>query len=136
MVDRLANEGVRLVINDLDESPAELAAAAARNAGTEAIATAWEHHSERFREDFVAAALDTFGAIDIVVNNAGYSTYAPAEDTTDADFDAVLDVLLAAPFQVLRAAGKVFSSDSDVQKRPRKVVNVSSIGGLSGAPGQ
>ena len=40
VVDRLANEGVRLVINDLDESPAELAAAAARNAGTEAIAMA------------------------------------------------------------------------------------------------
>ncbi|MGW4340371.1 SDR family NAD(P)-dependent oxidoreductase [Rhodococcus koreensis] len=137
VVELLASQGADLVLNDLDEEPAREAAAAARAHGVRAVVKAGSISARTFGDEFVEMALDEFGAIDIIVNNAGYATYAPAEDTTDEDFDAVVDVLVAAPFRILRAAGRYFRDQAAVGgSDPRKVVNVASIGGLMGAPTQ
>jgi 3-oxoacyl-[acyl-carrier protein] reductase len=140
IVDRLARAGANVVVNDLDEQPALEAVAMARAVGVDAIAKVGNISRRDFGNEFVHAAISEFGAIDIVVNNAGYATYAPAEDTTDEDFDEVLDVLVSAPFRILRAAGRFFRDQALLASpdRPpaRKVVNVASIGGLSGAAGQ
>ncbi|WP_072802898.1 SDR family NAD(P)-dependent oxidoreductase [Rhodococcoides yunnanense] len=137
VVEMLAADGARIVLNDIDEGPAQEAADAARALGAEVVTVVGSVSDRDFGHRFVQAGLDAFGAIDIVVNNAGYATYAPAEETTDEDFDVVLDVLVAAPFRILRAAGKYFR-DAAANGNPvtRKVVNVASIGGLMGAPSQ
>jgi len=140
IVERLARGGANIVVNDLDEEPAQAAIEVARAAGVNAVSLVGNICRRDFGDEFVGLALSEFGRVDIVVNNAGYATYAPAEDTTDDDFDAVLDVLVSAPFRILRSAGRYFRDQANeaAPERPplRKVVNVASIGGLMGAAGQ
>jgi 3-oxoacyl-[acyl-carrier protein] reductase len=140
VVERLAREGADIVVNDLDSEPAQDSVEAAIALGAQAVCLPGNISQRSFGDDFVKLALDTFGSVDIVVNNAGYATYGPAEDTLDDDFDAVLDVLVSAPFRILRAAGRYFREEArktgPERTPPRKVVNVASIGGLMGAPHQ
>lgn len=140
IVERLADEGADIVVNDLDEGPAKEAVEVARAAGVRAVCLAGNISRRSFGDEFVELALAEFGRVDIVVNNAGYATYGPAEDTLDEDFDAVLDVLVSAPFRILRAAGRYFRDEAlkagSGGQPSRKVVNVASIGGLMGAPHQ
>src|SRR3712207_3150937 len=94
-----------------------------------------------FGERFVAKAIESFGGLDIIVNNAGYSWDSVIQKTTDEQFDAMLDIHARAPFRILRAASGPIR---DLAKREaeagavrhRKVVNISSIGGLFGNAGQ
>jgi NAD(P)-dependent dehydrogenase (short-subunit alcohol dehydrogenase family) len=78
----------------------------------------------------VQAALDAFGRLDVVVNNAGYGNLAPIEDTTDEDFRAQIDTNLHGVVNVTRAALPVLR-----KQRSGHILQVSSIGGRSGAPG-
>jgi 3-oxoacyl-[acyl-carrier protein] reductase len=95
-----------------------------------------------FAERFTQAALDSFGGLDIIVNNAGYTWDSVIQKMTDEQWDAILDVHLKAPFRVLRAAqpiisGLVKSARASGSPVPcRKVVNISSIAGLGGNAGQ
>lgn len=140
VVERLAAEGADIVVNDIDDAPATEAVAAAERHGVRAAAFPGNISDRTFGDRFVEFALDELGSVDIVVNNAGYATYALAEDTTDDDFETVLDVLVTAPFRILRAAGRFYRAEAEkaAPNRPpiRKVVNVSSIGGLMGSPSQ
>lgn len=140
VAERLGRAGASVVINDVDETPAREAVAAVREAGGQAVAKVGNISRATFADELVGTALSEFGSLDIVVNNAGYSSYAPTEDTTNEDFDEVLDVLVSAPFRILRAAGRYFRDEAEKaapDRAPaRKVVNISSIGGIGGAPGQ
>jgi 3-oxoacyl-[acyl-carrier protein] reductase len=137
-VQRLTAEGASVVINDLDAGPAEEVAAGVRDVGGRALVVAGSISRRDFGDRLIAATLEEYGTLDIVVNNAGYATYADAIEMTDEEWDPVLDVLVSAPFRILRAAGRVFrdqASAADGQPPARKVVNVSSIGGLMGSAG-
>jgi 3-oxoacyl-[acyl-carrier protein] reductase len=90
---------------------------------------------------FVQAALDSFGRIDIIVNNAGYTWDNVIQKTSDEQWYAMLDVHLTAPFRVLRAASDYIRSAAKAEAAAgtpvvRKVVNVSSISGVLGNAGQ
>ena len=63
-----------------------------------------------FAEQFVQTAVDTFGGLDIIVNNAGYTWDSVIQKMTDEQWDAILDVHLKAPFRILRAAQPVISA--------------------------
>ena len=63
-----------------------------------------------FGERFVQLAVDTFGGLDIIVNNAGYTWDSVIQKMTDEQWDAILDVHLKAPFRILRAAQPVISA--------------------------
>ncbi|MBL8385653.1 MAG: SDR family oxidoreductase [Burkholderiales bacterium] len=138
---KLAAEGARVVVNDLDAAPAADVVAAIRAGGGEAIAVPGSVTEDGFAERFVAAAVDTWGGLDIIVNNAGFTWDSVIQKMTDEQFDAVLDVHLKAPFRILRAAAGVIR---EAAKRDaaagrevfRKVVNVSSISGTQGNAGQ
>jgi 3-oxoacyl-[acyl-carrier protein] reductase len=89
----------------------------------------------------VAATLSAFGSIDILVNNAGYTWDRVLQKTTDEQFQAMLDIHLVAPFRVLRAASDYLRtaarSEAAAGRRVmRKVVNITSIAGTDGNPGQ
>ncbi|WP_194945686.1 SDR family NAD(P)-dependent oxidoreductase, partial [Limnohabitans sp. DM1] len=70
---KLASEGARVVINDLDQAPAEQTVGDIVASGGQAVACIGSVTDTDFGERFVKTALDAFGGIDIIVNNAGYT---------------------------------------------------------------
>lgn len=141
LVRKLASEGARVVVNDLDPDPAELAVAEAQTAGGEAVACPGSVTDPAFPDRFIRTALDAFGGIDIIVNNAGYTWDNVIQKMTDEQWDAILDVHLKAPFRILRAASDFIRAAAkreaaDGREVYRKVVNISSVSGTSGNAGQ
>jgi 3-oxoacyl-[acyl-carrier protein] reductase len=139
---KLAIDGAAVVVNDLDEQPAKETAAAIENAGGKAVACLGSVTEAGFAERFTQAAVDSFGGLDIIVNNAGYTWDSVIQKMTDEQWDAILDVHLKAPFRILRAAQPIISgfikrAAASGEPAPcRKVVNISSIAGLGGNAGQ
>ena len=139
---KLASEGAAVVVNDYDDEPAATTVADVVAAGGRAVACPGSVTDEGFAERFVQTAVDTFGGLDIIVNNAGYTWDTVIQKMTDSQWDAMIDVHLKAPFRILRAAQPVISAAVKAARaagRPvpcRKVVNISSISGLGGNAGQ
>ncbi|WP_225730277.1 MULTISPECIES: SDR family NAD(P)-dependent oxidoreductase [unclassified Nocardia] len=139
---KLAGAGAQVVVNDLDADPAKETVAAIEAAGGRALSCVGSVTAEGFAERFVQTAVDGFGGLDIIVNNAGYTWDSVIQKMTDEQWDAILDVHLKAPFRILRAAQPVISArvkQARAAGEPvpcRKVVNVSSIAGTGGNAGQ
>jgi 3-oxoacyl-[acyl-carrier protein] reductase len=139
---KLAGEGARIVVNDLDADPAQDTIAAIAAAGGQAVPCVGSVTDADFGERFVQTAVDAFGGLDIIVNNAGYTWDTVIQKMSDEQWDAILDVHLKAPFRILRAAQPVISglAKKEVAEhgvaRARKVVNISSLAGLGGNAGQ
>lgn len=138
---KLAGEGARLVINDLDREPAEAVVAEITALGGEAVACWGSVSAPDFAERFIKCAVDRFQAIDIIVNNAGFTWDNVIQKMTDEQWYAILDCHLTAPFRILRAAQPVFRAQAKADAEAgrdvyRKVVNISSIAGLGGNAGQ
>ena len=138
---KLASEGAKLVINDLDQEPADDVTTEIRNSGGEAIAVVGSVTEDGFAERYVDAGIQAFGGVDIIVNNAGYTWDAMIHKMSDEQFDAMIDVHLKAPFQILRAASEFIRSAAAEEAAEgrevfRKVVNISSVAGTGGNVGQ
>lgn len=138
---KLAAEGARIVVNDLEAEPADSVVAEIAAAGGEAVAVVGSVTDPGFADRFIAAGLDAFGGIDIIINNAGYVWDAMIHKMSDEQFDAILDVHLKAPFRLLRAAAepiRVMAKAEAAEGREvfRKVVNISSVSGTNGNIGQ
>ncbi|MBI1386102.1 MAG: SDR family oxidoreductase [Rhizobiales bacterium] len=138
---KLAREGARVVVNDLDPEPAQDAVARLEANGGQAAACVGNVTESGFAQRFVDQAIERFGRIDVIVNNAGYTWDSVIQKMTDEQFQAMLDVHLVAPFRILRAAAPYIRSATREEAEQglcvhRKVVNVSSITGIVGLPGQ
>ncbi|MES2226618.1 MAG: SDR family oxidoreductase [Pseudomonadota bacterium] len=138
---KLASEGAKVVVNDLDAAPAEQTVADIKAAGGQALACAGSVTADGFAEKFVKSALDGFGGLDIIINNAGYTWDNVIQKMTDEQWHSILDVHLTAPFKILRAAADHFRHTSKLEADAgkevfRKVVNISSIAGTGGNAGQ
>ncbi|MFG5776477.1 SDR family NAD(P)-dependent oxidoreductase [Comamonas sp. J-3] len=138
---KLASEGARIVVNDLDQEPAMETVGALRQMGTEAVACLGSVTDADFGDRFVKTALDNFGAVDIIVNNAGYTWDNVIQRMTDEQWYAMIDVHMTAPFRILRAASDYLRNAAKQEAEAgvevfRKVVNVSSTSGVMGNPGQ
>ncbi|MGV9415692.1 SDR family NAD(P)-dependent oxidoreductase [Nocardia sp. NPDC003693] len=139
---KLASDGAAVVVNDLDADPAGETVAAIEAAGGRAVACVGSVTDADFGERFVGTAVEQFGGLDIIVNNAGYTWDSVIQKMTDEQWDAILDVHLKAPFRILRAAQPVIAGlvkQARAAGEPvhaRKVVNISSIAGLGGNAGQ
>jgi 3-oxoacyl-[acyl-carrier protein] reductase len=135
---KLASEGARIVINDLDQAPAEETVADIVARGGQAVACIGSVTEADFGDRFVKTALDTFGGIDIIVNNAGYTWDNVVQKMTDEQWEAILAVHLTAPFRILRAAANFIREASKKEEQAgtpvfRKVVNISSTkAGING----
>jgi 3-oxoacyl-[acyl-carrier protein] reductase len=142
IAETLGAEGANVVLNDLDAEPAQAAVAALEARGVAARAVPGDVTAADFPARAVGAALESFGGLDIVVNNAGYIWNTAVRNTTDAQWAAMLDVHAGAPFRLLREAGEHFRERAKAEiaeagrARCRKVVNVSSVSGLYGAATQ
>ena len=138
---KLASEGAKVVVNDLDPAPAEQTVADIKAAGGQALACPGSVTADGFAEQFVKTATEGFGGLDIIINNAGYTWDNVIQKMTDEQWNAIIDVHLTAPFKILRAAADYIrfaaKKEADAgQEVFRKVVNISSIAGLGGNAGQ
>ena len=138
---KLAREGARVVINDLDAEPAAETLAELKAMGAEAGACVGSVTEAGFGERFVTTAIEKFHGLDIIVNNAGYTWDNVIQKMEDSQWQAILDVHLGAPFRILRAAAEFIRSAAKREAEAgqevfRKVVNISSVAGISGNAGQ
>lgn len=131
---KLAAEGAKVVVNDLDDAPAKETVEDIIRAGGQAVACVGSVTAPDFAQRFVDTAVENFGGIDIIVNNAGYIMDNVIQRMTDEQWDNVLAMHLTAPFKILRAAAPYIKSNPTDYHR--KVVNVSSVSGVYGNPGQ
>jgi len=134
----LAEHGARVLINDLDGDVAE---EASNEIAGETVTFAGDLTKEGVTDKLVQTAVDAFGQLDIVVNNAGYTWDAPVHKMSDEQFQAMLDIHNVVPFRVLRAAAPHLREPAKKEREEgrevfRKVVNVSSVSGTMGNAGQ
>jgi 3-oxoacyl-[acyl-carrier protein] reductase len=134
----LSEQGAKVIINDLDKDLAEQAAS--EIAGETAV-YGGDLTKPDAPEALIKTALDAWGRIDIIVNNAGYTIDAPIHKMSDEAFQRMLDIHTIVPFRVLRAAAPHLREPAKAEREEgrevfRKVVNVSSISGTMGNAGQ
>lgn len=138
---KLAAAGAAVVVNDLDAEAAMASAAAIGASGGRAVGMPGDVTDPAFPQRLVDTAMENFGGIDIIVNNAGYTWDSVIQKTTDAQFQAMLDIHLMAPFRILRAASDYIRAHAKIEAAEnrrvmRKVVNITSIAGTDGNAGQ
>jgi 3-oxoacyl-[acyl-carrier protein] reductase len=134
----LSEQGAKVLINDLDRDAAEQTAG---EIAGETVVYAGDLTKEGAADDLVRAAVDAWGKLDIVVNNAGYTIDAPVHKMSDDAFQRMLDIHTIVPFRVLRAAAPHLREPAKQEREQgvevfRKVVNVSSVSGTMGNAGQ
>ena len=138
---KLAGDGARVVANDLDPRPAKETVELIEAQGGAAVAVPGSVTAQGFTDDLVEAAVDSFGGLDIVINNAGYTWDSVIQKTTDEQWEAMLEIHLTAPFRLLRSAAPVLreaakKDATEGRSIVRKVVNISSVSGTGGNAGQ
>ena len=137
----LAKDGAHIVVNDLDADPGNQTVEDIIAMGAKAVACNGSVTDDDFPERFINTALDTFGGLDIIVNNAGYTWDNVIQKMDDDQWQAILDCHITAPFRILRAAQphikRLFLEEKEKGvTNYRKVVNISSTSGMNGNAGQ
>jgi 3-oxoacyl-[acyl-carrier protein] reductase len=138
---RLARDGAAVVVNDLDEAPAQETLGMIEAMGGRAVACNGDVTATDFGERIVNTAVARFGDCHILVNNAGYTWDSVIQKMTDEQWYAIIDVHLTAPFRILRAfvthlRPAVEAERAAGRRIVRKVVNISSTSGVNGNAGQ
>ncbi|MDT0201432.1 3-oxoacyl-ACP reductase [Nocardioides sp. AE5] len=133
----LAGAGARVVLNDLPGA-AEEAAEEIRALGGEARIAAGDVGERATADAMMATALDEFGGLDIVVNNAGITRDRMLFNLSDEEWDLVLKVHLRGHFLLTRNAASHWRSQSKASGEPvyGRIINTASEAFLSGSPGQ
>ncbi|MEA2151999.1 MAG: 3-oxoacyl-[acyl-carrier protein] reductase, partial [Solirubrobacteraceae bacterium] len=134
----LVSQGAQCLINDLDGDIAEQTSS---EISGETAVYAGDLTKPGAADELVQKAVDSFGKIDIIVNNAGYTLDAPIHKMSDEHFQAMLDIHTVVPFRVIRAAAPHLREPAKAERERgeevfRKIVNVSSISGTMGNAGQ
>ena len=140
---RLAADGASVVVNDIDDGPANETVALIEAAGGKAIACVANTVEMAQAERLVQAAVDAYGKIDIIVNNAGVTRDKMFHGLDDAQFDFVFDANLKTGFHTtlaampyLREVAKKEIAENGKVAYNRKIVFTSSVAALMGNPGQ
>jgi NAD(P)-dependent dehydrogenase (short-subunit alcohol dehydrogenase family) len=145
-----AAEGARVVVNDigvgLDGSPATGGSAAQAvveeitAAGGQAVANGANIADWDQAAGLIASAVETFGGLDVLVNNAGIVRDRMMANTSEEEFDAVVAVHLKGHFATMRHAASYWRGLSKEGKAPNeidaRIINTSSGAGLQGSVGQ
>jgi 3-oxoacyl-[acyl-carrier protein] reductase len=134
----LSEQGAKVLINDLDGDVAEQTAS---EIAGETTVYAGDLTKPGAPDELIKAAIDAWGKIDIIVNNAGYTMDAPIHKMSDDAFQRMLDIHTVVPFRVVRAAAPHLREPAKQEREEgrevfRKIVNVSSISGTMGNAGQ
>jgi NAD(P)-dependent dehydrogenase (short-subunit alcohol dehydrogenase family) len=141
-----AAEGAKVVVNDLgggpdgsgsDVTPAQQVVEAIRAAGGEAVANSDDVTSAAGADAMIRQAVEEFGALHVLVNNAGILRDRTIVNMTDGEWDDVIRVHLRGHFMPLRAAARYWREQSKAGNDLRpSLINTSSTSGLYNNPGQ
>ncbi|HEV7460641.1 MAG TPA: SDR family oxidoreductase [Solirubrobacteraceae bacterium] len=134
----LSEHGAKVLINDLDGDVAEQTAG---EIDGETVVYAGDLTDPGAPDELVNTAVDAWGKLDIIVNNAGYTRDNVIHKMTDEEFQAMLDIHTIVPFRVLRAAAPHMREPAKKERDEgvevfRKIVNITSISGTMGNAGQ
>ena len=139
---KFAEYGAKVIVTDIDPNPADAIAAQINDMGGTAFALAADVTNDGDIEELIGQTVNTFGGIDVLVNNAGYTWDGMMHKMSDEQWDAIINVHLTAPFKLIRAcipymrevAKQELSANG--QAKARKIINVSSTSGTRGNVGQ
>jgi NAD(P)-dependent dehydrogenase (short-subunit alcohol dehydrogenase family) len=142
-----AHEGAKVVVNDLGGSrdgsgggstgPAQAVVDEIKAAGGDAVAHTEDISSWAGAESLIQTAVDTFGGLDIVVNNAGILRDRMLTNMTEAEWDAVIQVHLKGTFGPAHFAAAYWRDQSKAGNQPDgRIINTSSPSGIFGNLGQ
>jgi 3-oxoacyl-[acyl-carrier protein] reductase len=134
----LSEHGAKVLINDLD---ADVAEQTASEIAGETVVFGGDLTKGDAPDRLIQTAIDAWGRIDIIVNNAGYTLDAPIHKLTDDWWERMLAIHVTVPFKVIRAAAPHLREPAKLERERgeevfRKIVNVSSISGTMGNAGQ
>lgn len=134
----LSEHGAKVVINDLDKDVAEQTSNEIKG---ETVVYAGDLTDPKAPKELVDTAINAWGKLDIIVNNAGYTLDAPVHKLSDDWFQRMLDIHVVAPFRIIREAAPYLREPAKKEKEEgvevfRKIVNVSSVSGTMGNAGQ
>ncbi|MBU3675398.1 MAG: SDR family oxidoreductase [Solirubrobacteraceae bacterium] len=134
----LSEHGAKVVINDLDKDVAEETSNEIKG---ETVVYAGDLTDPNAPKELVDTAINAWGRLDIIVNNAGYTLDAPVHKLSDDWFQRMLDIHVVAPFRIIREAAPYLREPAKKEKEEgvevfRKIVNVSSVSGTMGNAGQ
>ncbi len=142
----LARHGARVVVNDLggdrtgdgaDLTPAQSVVAEIIDAGGEAVANGANVADFDEAGSMIAQAIDTFGTLDVVVNNAGILRDRMLVNMTEQEWDAVINVHLKGTFAPARhAAGYWRDKHKAGEPVDARLINTTSVSGIFGNIGQ
>ena len=133
-----AAEGASVVVNDVDADAAKDAAEAISSQGARAEINTDPIGTVEAADALLATALDSFGRVDVLVNNAGILRDKMLHNMSEEDFDLVIGVHLKGTWACGRAVVRHWRplAKEEEQPRHRKIINVTSPSGLMGAVGQ
>ena len=132
------SQGAKVLINDIDGDVAEQAAS---EIDGETAVFSGDLTEPGAADKLVAAAIEAFGSVDCVVNNAGYTWDGVVHRMSDEQFQAMLDIHTVVPFRVIRALAPTWREAAKAEQAEgkevfRKIVNISSVSGTMGNAGQ
>ncbi|MBM3683748.1 MAG: SDR family NAD(P)-dependent oxidoreductase [Actinobacteria bacterium] len=142
----LAEHGAKVVVNDVggavdgtggDLSPAEQVVAEIRALGGEAVANGDSVSSWEGAQRMINTAVESFGRLDVVVNNAGILRDRMLTNMTEGEWDAVMDVHLKGTFAPSRWAAAYWRDQVKAGETvDARIINTTSVSGIYGNPGQ
>ena len=124
---RLAEEGARLMVTDIDLAGAEDTAQAIKDAGGQAIAMRQDVVNSDDWQSVLAAIEENYGGLDVCVNNAGIAVLVPIEDMTLEQWNRQIEVNLTSVFLGCKAAIAAMKNSGG-----GSIINLSSVAGLVG----
>jgi NAD(P)-dependent dehydrogenase (short-subunit alcohol dehydrogenase family) len=132
-----AAEGAHVVVNDIGTGPANEVVDEITSAGGEAVVNRDDIADWDGASSLIQTAVNTFGGLDVLVNNAGFIRGSDLADTSEADWDAVIRVHLKGHFTMLRHAAQYWRGQTKLGAAvDARIINTSSAAGLQGSVGQ
>ena len=133
--ERFAGDGASVVLSDIDEAAGEAAAAGLAEGGDVTFVPCDVGNRLDVR-NLVTAALDRYGSIDVLVNNAGIIVGGDFLDISEKDFDAVIRVNLKGAFLVGQAVARQMVAQIKAGGEPGTIINMSSVNAVLAIPNQ
>lgn len=125
-------EGAKVVVNyTSSDKAAQEAVEAIKGMGSDAIAVKADVAVKADADNLIQAAVDTFGRLDVLVNNAGFTRPALLVKMTEEQWDQVVDIHMKGAFLCSQAAALQMK-----EQKAGKIINVTSVAGIVGTVGQ
>ena len=121
-------EGARVAVSDVNLDGVEAVAQAIRDRGGEAVAIEADVSDIGSIDAMVAAAVDAFGGIDVLANNAGITRFAPLLEVSEGDWDSIMGVNAKGAFFVLQRVAR----EMVARGRGGRIINMASVAGKTG----